>query len=326
MLTNCMAGKKRYKYNPGTLSYELQKPSLRLSLLRVLIVLPISIVVAIGYYMLYTEGLKLKTPKTLRLEREYKEARSNLELIGKKLEQSEKKLEILQVRDNMIYRNMFGMEQIPPEVRDAGFGGSNRYPYLEYSENADLLMSTALQFDKIIKKAFIQSKSFDDVERVAGQAGEVAKCIPSILPLPEDTKNFRWSGAFGYRIDPIYGGIRMHEGIDLTGALNSPVYATGDGKIEAIRYEYNGYGRYIMIDHGFGYKTRYAHLNKAVVYEGQLVKRGECIGMLGSTGKSTGPHVHYEVIYMGRPVNPYNYFNNNIATDDYHAVILGGRQ
>jgi murein DD-endopeptidase MepM/ murein hydrolase activator NlpD len=118
----------------------------------------------------------------------------------------------------------------------------------------------------------------------------------------------------------------MHEGIDLTGAANSPVYATGDGKIEAIRYEYNGYGRYILVDHGFGYKTRYAHLNDALVYEGQLVKRGERIGLLGSTGKSTGAHVHYEVIYMGRPVNPYNYFNNNIASDDYHAVILGGSQ
>ena len=160
-----MAGKRRYKYNPGTLSYELQKPSLRLSLLRVLIVLPISIVVAIGYYMLYTEGLKLKTPKTLRLEREYKEALSNLELIGKNWN-SRKKIGGFVGPDNMIYRNMFGMEQIPPEVRDAGFGGSNRYPYLEYSENADLLLSTALQFDKIIKKAFIQSKSFDDVERL----------------------------------------------------------------------------------------------------------------------------------------------------------------
>ncbi|MDY0174222.1 MAG: M23 family metallopeptidase [Bacteroidales bacterium] len=321
-----MAAKRKYKYNPKTLSFELQKPGWRLYLIRILVVLPVSIMVALGYYMLYTEAFKLKTPRTIRLEREYKVAKSNLELLTKQLERSEKKLEHLQVRDNNIYRNMFGMEQIPPEVRDAGFGGSNRYPHLEYSENADFLTSIALRFDKIIKKAFIQSKSFDDVERVAGQAGEVAKCIPSILPLPEDTKNFRWSGAFGYRIDPVYGGIRMHEGIDLTGAMNSPVYATGDGKIEAIKYEYNGYGRYILIDHGFGYKTRYAHLNKALVYEGQLVKRGECIGQLGSTGKSTGPHVHYEVIYMGRPVNPYNYFNNNIASDDYHAVILGGRQ
>jgi murein DD-endopeptidase MepM/ murein hydrolase activator NlpD len=326
MLTRGMAAKRKYKYNPKTLSFELQKPGWRLYLIRILVVLPVSIMVALGYYMLYTEAFKLKTPRTIRLEREYKVAKSNLELLTKQLERSEKKLEHLQVRDNNIYRNMFGMEQIPPEVRDAGFGGSNRYPHLEYSENADFLTSIALRFDKIIKKAFIQSKSFDDVERVAGQAGEVAKCIPSILPLPEDTKNFRWSGAFGYRIDPVYGGIRMHEGIDLTGAMNSPVYATGDGKIEAIKYEYNGYGRYILIDHGFGYKTRYAHLNKALVYEGQLVKRGECIGQLGSTGKSTGPHEHYEVIYMGRPVNPYNYFNNNIASDDYHAVILGGRQ
>ncbi|MEJ1730081.1 M23 family metallopeptidase, partial [Escherichia coli] len=178
------------------------------------------------------------------------------------------------------------MEQIPPEVRNAGFGGSNRYPYLEYADNSKLLMTTALNFDKIMKKAYIQSRSFDDVERVAGQVGEVAKCIPSILPIPEDTRNFRWSGAFGYRKDPIYGDIRMHEGIDLTGAPNSPVYATGDGKIESIRYEYNGYGRYILVDHGFGYKTRYAHLNDALVYEGQLVKRGERIGLLGSTGKS----------------------------------------
>ncbi|MFA5301237.1 MAG: M23 family metallopeptidase [Bacteroidales bacterium] len=321
-----MAGRRKYKYNPETLSYELQRPSLRYYLVRTLIILPVSMVIAFGYYVFYTEGLKLKTPRTVRLEREYNTARSNLELINKQMAQSEKKLENLQIRDNNIYRNIFGMEQIPPEVRNAGFGGSNRYPYLEYAENPALLMNTALHFDKLMKKAYVQSRSFDDVERVAGQAGEVAKCIPSILPLPEDTKNFRWSGAFGYRKDPVYGDIRMHEGIDLTGATNSPVYATGDGKVETIRYEYNGYGRFIIIDHGFGYKTRYAHLNNASVYEGQPVKRGEQIGLLGSTGKSTGPHVHYEVIYMGRPVNPYNYFNNNIATEDYHAVILGGRQ
>ncbi len=321
-----MAGKRKYKYNPETLSYELQRASLRFYLVRALIILPISLLVALGYYMVYTEGLKLKTPRTVRLEREFENARSSLELLSKQMAQSEKRLENLQLRDNNIYRNIFGMEQIPTEVRDAGFGGSNRYPYLEYARNSSLLMTTALNFDKIMKKAYIQSKSFDDVERVAGQVGEVAKCIPSILPIPEDTRNFRWSGGFGYRKDPVYGDIRMHDGIDLTGAPNSPVYATGDGKVEAIRYEYNGYGRYILIDHGFGYKTRYAHLNKTTIYEGQLVKRGEQIGLLGATGKSTGPHVHYEVIYMGRPVNPYNYFNNNIATDDYHAVILGGRQ
>lgn len=326
VFTTLMAGKRKYKYNPETLSYELQRTSLRYYLVRALVILPISLLVALGYYMVYTEGLKLKTPRTVRLEREFENTRSSLELLNKQMAQSEKRLENLQLRDNNIYRNIFGMEQIPTEVRDAGFGGSNRYPYLEYAQNSSLLMTTALNFDKIMKKAYIQSKSFDDVERVAGQVGEVAKCIPSILPIPEDTRNFRWSGGFGYRKDPVYGDIRMHEGIDLTGAPNSPVYATGDGLVEAIKYEYNGYGRYILVDHGFGYKTRYAHLNKTVVYEGQLVKRGEQIGLLGSSGKSTGHHVHYEVIYMGRAVNPYNYFNNNIATDDYHAVILGGRQ
>ena len=321
-----MAGKRKYKYNPKTLSYELQKNSLRFYLIRVFVLLPISLVVALGYYLVYTEGFKLKTPRLVKLEREYENAQSGLELLNKQMTQAEKRLENLQLRDNNIYRNIFGMEQIPGEVRNAGFGGSNRYPHLEYVQNSKLLLTTALSYDRIMKKAYIQSKSFDDVERVAGQVGEVAKCIPSILPIPEDTRNFRWSGGFGYRKDPVYGDIRMHEGIDLTGAPNSPVYATGDGKVEAIRFEYNGYGRYLLIDHGFGYKTRYAHLNKTTGYEGQLVKRGEQIGLLGATGKSTGPHIHYEVIYMGRPVNPYNYFDNNIATDDDHAVILGGRQ
>jgi murein DD-endopeptidase MepM/ murein hydrolase activator NlpD len=320
-----MAPKRKYKYNPQTLAYELHKPTLRYYLVRALVLLPVSLVVAFLYYLIYTECFQLKTPRAARLEREYTEARSNLELLNKQIAQSERRLENLQVRDNNIYRNIFGMEQIPQEIRDAGFGGADRYSYLNYSDNSDLLKNTALEFDKIFKKTYIQSRSFDDVERIAGQMGEVAMCIPSILPLPEDTKNFRWSGGFGYRKDPVYGDIRMHEGVDLTGAPNSPVYATGDGRVEAIKYEYNGYGRYIILDHGFGYKTRYAHLNQALVYEGQVVKRGERIGLLGSTGKSTGYHLHYEVIYMGRPVNPYNYFNNNIATDDYYAVISGVR-
>lgn len=320
-----MAQSRKYKFNPKTLVYEQQKPSFRAFFLKGLIFLPISLILALGYYLLYTEGLNLKTPRMVRLEREYETAHANVEMLNKQIALANRRLENLQVRDNNIYRNIFGMEQIPQEVRDAGFGGVNRYAYLDYSANKDFLQKTALEFDKVFKKTYVQSRSFDDVERIAGQAGEVAKSIPSILPLPEDTKNFRFAASFGYRKDPIYGDVRMHQGIDLAGAKNSPVYATGDGTVESINYEYNGYGRYIILDHGFGYKTRYAHLNDALVYEGQKVKRGERIGLLGSTGKSTGPHVHYEVIYMGRPVNPYNYFNNNIASDDYHAVIMGSR-
>ncbi len=320
-----MALNRKYKFNPDTLVYEMQKPSFKSVLLKGLLILPVSLILAAGYYLLYTEGFHFKTPRTARLEREYETARANVELLNKQIALADRRLATLQTRDNSIYRNIFGMEQIPQAVRDAGFGGVNRYAYLDYSVNKDFLQKTALEFDKVYKKTYVQSCSFDDVERIAGQAGEVAKSIPSLLPLPEDTPRFRFSGSYGYRKDPVDGVVRMHQGIDLAGALNSSVYATGDGKVETINYEYNGYGRYVVIDHGFGYKTRYAHLSSTTVYEGQTVKRGERIGLLGSTGKSTGPHVHYEVIYMGRPVNPYNYFNNNIASDDYHAVIMGSR-
>lgn len=151
--------KEKYKYNPKTLSYELQKNSLRFYLIRVFVLLPISLVVALGYYLVYTEGFKLKTPRLVKLEREYENAQSGLELLNKQMTQAEKRLENLQLRDNNIYRNIFGMEQIPGEVRNAGFGGSNRYPHLEYVQNSKLLLTTALSYDRIMKKAYIQSKS-----------------------------------------------------------------------------------------------------------------------------------------------------------------------
>lgn len=319
-----MTYKKKYIYNPHTLAYERKRRSWRFYMLRVLVILPISFVVAMGYYVLYTEGMHFKTPHRVRLEREYQAARSNIEMIHKQVEVANQRLSALESRDNGMYRNIFGMEQIGSDVREAGFGGENRYAYLDFSENRDLLYAASLDFDKVFKKTYIQSRSFDDVERMAGQMDRLAQAIPTILPIPEDTKNFRFSSSFGYRTDPVYGGRRMHQGIDLVGAYNSPVYATGDGTVETINFEYNGYGRYVIINHGFGYKTRYAHLSDALVYEGQTIKRGERIGLLGNSGKSSGPHLHYEVIYMGRPINPYNYFNNNIATDQYHAVIQSG--
>lgn len=319
-----MAHHRKYKFNPETLQYELVHLNLWHRIPWILAVIPVSLLLAFVYYYVYTETLHLKSPRLVRLEREYEEAQSKVAFLNKQISQIDSRLDDLKVRDNKIYRNIFGMEQITDDVRNAGFGGSNRYSYLDYSDNKDLLVHTALGFDKVFKKAYVQSLSFDDVERMAGQTEELAKCIPSILPIPEDTPRFRFSSSFGYRKDPKYGDLRMHQGIDLTGALNSPVYATGNGRVEAVTFEYNGYGRYVVIDHGFGYKTKYAHLNTSTVYEGQMVKRGERIGLLGSSGKSTGPHVHYEVLYMNRPVNPYNYFNNNIASDDYHAVIMSG--
>ena len=177
--------------------------------------------------------------------------------------------------------------------------------------------------DMLLKKAYVQSKSFDQVMLVSERAAEMALCAPTIPPV--NYAHVRQASGFGTRVDPIlkdrYG---RHLGVDLapkSGKQGEPIYVTGNGVVKAVGYDAGGYGRYVLVDHGFGYKTRYAHLSKALVVKGQEVKRGQMIAEMGNTGRSTGTHLHYEVIYMNRHVNPVNYYNKDILPEDYAAII-----
>ena len=281
----------------------------------------VSIGMAVFYFWIYTSVLGLELPKTILLKKSNAQWSSKVEILNRQLDRYEESLTALQMRDDDIYRSIFGMNEIPSEVRNAGFGGVNRYEKYDMADYDGLLKNTAMRLDVLTKKTYVQSRSFDEVALLSKRAGDMASCIPAIPPVNPDKRKYRLSSTFGYRKDPFSGRSTFHKGVDFALKPGNPVYATGDGVVESVSFVFFGYGNSVLIDHGFGYKTRYAHLKSIGVVEGMKVKRGECIGESGNSGKSSGPHLHYEVIYKGRPVNPYNYYDLTMSPEEYSTMV-----
>ena len=316
-----MSGKKKYRLDPETLLYEIENVSTKSRFLKMAALVVASVALSCVYLWLFTSVLGLELPKTTMLRKSNAQWISKLELMNRQLDMYDETLRGLGIRDDEIYRNIFGMNEIPQEVRNAGFGGVNRYAYLDNISENSLLKMTTIRLDVLTKKTFVQSKSFDDVESLSRRAGDMASCIPAVLPIVPDRSKFRLSSSFGYRSDPISGKTRMHTGFDFALKPGNPVYATGDGVVASVTFDLFNYGNSIVIDHGFGYKTRYAHLKTVLVTEGMKIKRGECIAESGNTGKSTGPHLHYEVMYKGKYVNPVNYFDLDMPIEEYSSMV-----
>lgn len=316
---------KQYVLNRETLDYDVVKqPSTVQRYLKTVLLYTFSSV-SIFVFSLYllTDVFDMKTPKRLLVERDAKEWHSKLDLQQRRLESASAVLADMERRDNSLYRSVFGMERIPEDIRNAGYGGVDRYADIRERDYTGELTSAVMLSDILLKKAYVQSKSFDQVMLVSERAAEMALCAPTIPPV--NYAHVRQASGFGTRVDPIlkdrYG---RHLGVDLapkSGKQGEPIYVTGNGVVKAVGYDAGGYGRYVLVDHGFGYETRYAHLSKALVVKGQEVKRGQMIAEMGNTGRSTGTHLHYEVIYMNRHVNPVNYYNKDILPEDYAAII-----
>lgn len=316
-----MSKSRKYIFNQKTLSYEVKRRSRLARALKYTSMLMVSLGMAALYFWLYTSVLGLELPKTILLKKENAKWNSRMEVMNRQLDRYEESLEALQMRDDDIYRSIFGMHEIPSEVRNAGFGGVNRYAHLENADRNSLLEGTMRRLDVLTKKTYVQSKSYDEIAVLSKRAGDMASCIPAIPPVNPDPSIYRLSSSFGYRKDPFTGRSKRHAGVDFALAPGNPIYVTGDGVVESVRFEFFGYGNNVVIDHGFGYKTRYAHLKSIGVVEGMKVKRGECIGESGNSGRSSGPHLHYEVIYKDRPVNPANYFDLTITPDEYSTMV-----
>ncbi len=316
-----MSKNKGYTLNPRTLLYEVKKRSRKSRIVRSAALLAVSLCMTALYFWIYTSVLGLEPPKTLILKKQNAEWCSKVELMNRQLDRYDEALSSLQMRDDDIYRSIFGMDEIPSEVRNAGFGGVNRYAHYDGADPDGLLRSTAVRLDVLTKKTYIQSRSFDEVALLSKRAGDMASCIPAIPPINPDPNKYRFSSSFGYRPDPKSGRTAYHKGVDFALDTGNPVYATGDGVVESVEFEFFGYGNNVVIDHGFGYKTRYAHLKSIGLVEGMKVKRGECIGLSGNSGKSTGPHLHYEVIYKNKNVNPANYYDLTITPDEYATMV-----
>ena len=316
-----MATIKKYVFNPKTLSYEVKSRSRRSRALRTVAMFAMSLGMAVLYFWLYTGVLGLEPPKTILLKKSNAQWRSKIEVLDRHLDEYDKSLATLQMRDDDIYRAIFGMHEIPSEVRNAGFGGVNRYAHYDNLGQSMPLKSTAMRLDVLTKKTYVQSRSFDEVAQLSKRAGDMASCIPATPPVVPDRSIYRLSSSFGFRSDPFTGRSKRHTGVDFALKPGNPIYATGDGVVEKVKFEFFGYGNQVLIDHGFGYKTRYAHMKSINVVEGMKVKRGECIGESGNSGRSSGPHLHYEVLYKDKHINPANYFDLTITPEEYAAMV-----
>ena len=292
-----MATIKKYVLNPKTLSYEVKKRSRSSRALRTVTMFVMSLGMAVLYFWLYTGVFGMELPKTILLKKTNAQWHSKVEVLNRQLDGYDKALTSLQMRDDDIYRAIFGMHEIPSEVRNAGFGGVNRYSHYDGLGHSAQLKTTAMRLDILTKKTYVQSRSFDEVAQLSKRAGDMASCIPAIPPVVPDRSIYRLSSSFGFRSDPFTGRSKRHTGVDFALKPGNPIYATGDGVVEKVKFEFFGYGNQVLIDHGFGYKTRYAHMKSINVVEGLMVKRGECIGESGNSGRSSGPHLHYEVLY-----------------------------
>ena len=316
-----MRAMRKYILNPETLMYEIKDASLKSKLFKGLMLLVGSIALAVLYLWFFTSVLGLDLPKTAFLKAEKARWDAKLDVLNTRLDRYESNLEALQIRDDDIYRSIFGMNEIPAAVRAAGIGGVDKYAYLDGLEPDNALKNTAIRIDRLTRRAYVQSKSFDEVASISKTAGDMASCIPAIPPIVPDPSKYTLSSPFGYRSDPFTTDAKMHTGVDLAMKVGNPVYATGDAVVETIEFDFFGYGNSVLLDHGFGYKTRYAHLNSVSVIEGMKVKRGDRIGDVGQSGRASGPHLHYEVIYKGERVNPANYFDLSMSKQEYQAMV-----
>jgi murein DD-endopeptidase MepM/ murein hydrolase activator NlpD len=242
------------------------------------------------------------------------------ELLYKDLSTVEKVLDEIEQRDNNLYRVIFESDPIPSTYRRAGFGGINKYSKLEALDLPELVVRTSAKLDILSKQAYIQAKSYDDVLKMAMNKEKLISSMPAIMPISNKSLKSTASG-WGFRIHPIYKIRQFHYGMDFTAQVGTKVYATGDGVVKDIQSIGGGYGRWILLDHGFGYETLYAHLSGFNVSIGDQVKRGSVIGYVGNTGTSSGPHLHYEVHRNGEPVNPQNYYFKDLNAQEYEKMI-----
>lgn len=260
------------------------------------------------------------SPRELMLHRENKQYELQFEILNERVEQLSNVVATLEERDDNIYRVIFESEPVAKEKRLAGIGGSNRYEDLEGYANTKLVMETSKKIDVLSRRLFIQSKSFDEIMKLAKGKEKMLASIPAIQPVTNKDLT-RLASGFGVRIHPVYKTYRMHTGVDFTAPVGTPIYATGDGKVSNPTDGMSGYGKVIVINHGFGYQTVYAHCSKIIVRPGQAVKRGEIIGYVGNSGLSTGPHVHYEVLKNGQHVNPVNFFYQDLTPEEFEKII-----
>lgn len=310
----------KYYYDTETCKYERIKTSTGDIILNTLGILSLTVAMAVGLLILYSSYFE--SPKELILKNEVKELEFYFDNLSAEVEKLQSQLTNIEYRDDNIYRVVLGAEPIDKSIREAGVGGLDRYEDIKNRNviHEDIILKLSESVDNLRRKIYIESRSQDDVVELAESKEMLFAAIPAIQPVANKQLIALASG-FGLRIHPIYKVKKMHTGIDFAAAIGTPIYATADGNIDKLHVSFSGYGKMLEIDHGFGYRTRYAHMHGFAVRQGQKVKRGDLIGYVGDTGLSTAPHLHYEVFVNGIHANPVHYFFNDLNPAEYEKII-----
>ncbi|WP_139958615.1 M23 family metallopeptidase [Flavicella sediminum] len=310
--------KVKFYYDSDTLSYKRitvkKSTKIKKTLLLITAMLLIAFIGFIGFSPI------IKSPEQIKLESELENLKLHYQLLSKRVDQGTEVLKDIQERDDNIYRVYFEAEPISKEERQAGFGGVNRYKSLDGFENSTMIKEVTKKIDVLSKQLVVQSKSLDEIVKMAKNKKEMLAAIPAIQPV--SNKNLkRMASGYGYRIHPIYKTKKYHWGMDFSAPKGTPVYATGDGKVSKAIKSRRGLGNHVQINHGFGYKTNYGHMESFVVRKNQNVQRGDLIGYVGTSGTSTAPHLHYEVVKGDRKVNPVYYYFNDLTPEEYDKML-----
>jgi len=314
--------KVKYYYDADTLSYRKIERNKKSIYKKVSFIMLAVILIAFFGFIGFSQFLM--SPNERAQKREFENLKLHYELLSKRIEESSKVLAELQERDNTIYRVYFEANPIPDEQRKAGFGGVNRYKYLEGFDNSSMIQKATKDLDILSKQLVVQSKSLDEIVDLAKKKEKMLASIPAIQPVSNEHLT-RMASGYGWRNDPFTKARKFHKGMDFTAPQGTPIYAAGDGVVLRADGRATGYGRHVRIDHGFGYVTLYGHMTQFVVKRKQKVKRGDLIGYVGSTGRSEAPHLHYEVRKNGRPINPINFYYGSLTAEEFAAMLKAAK-
>ncbi|MBL56502.1 MAG: peptidase M23 [Flavobacteriales bacterium] len=307
-----------FKFNKKTLEYEKVEVSWRVRLkkagLHLGVSLSLALLIIVGSYPLvsrYSEKEKLQEIEKLQTE---------YDAMNRKVEEIALELNVLKMRDDSVYADIFGVPPVSKTLRIGGTGGIDEFENLRGYSNSELMLKSAQLVRTLENQVNIHKKGFERIHKLSNTRSSKLAHVPAIQPI-HNHNLIRTASGFGMRLHPVYNVMKMHSGIDFTAKIGTDINATGDGVVTSVKVSRTGYGKHVIIDHGFGYKTLYAHLSAFKVSKGQKVKRGDIIGKVGNTGTSTGPHLHYEVIRNNKKIDPAHFFFNDLDYEQYQEMV-----
>lgn len=308
----------KYYYDTHNLRYEKIVVPLRVKLLRFFVFIVVSVFIA--FVMVFVAFRFIPSPQLKLAEMKYEKMRQNYESLVEQTEKLEAEMASLEKRDNEVYRSIFEANPLPDSARAKLTEDKTEFEKIAALNDEELGNELAATLNNINARINYQYASYKSIEKLITNQEEKLASIPAIQPVSNKDLN-RVASGYGMRIDPVYGTPKMHKGLDFTAPQGTPIYATGNGRVSDASFDQGGYGNHVIINNGYGYKTLFGHMSKIKVKKGQVVKRGEVIGWVGNTGKSTGPHCHYEVHINGREVNPVYFFYNDLSPEQFDRIL-----